>query len=131
MKEDVKFKEYIELMFGNLSKAPGYIDELLDAPLSVLDPDLLWSTFYNVTEKEILFRSEGDLTFFNDYAQSVMLQTAICAQWPQQYYLEKLVSEGIIHKFEDGDNPATYAVKEIYRPILNTILIEVDNSVGS
>lgn len=130
MKDDVKVKEYIELMFGNLRNSPGYIDSILEAPLSVLDLDLLWSTFYSVTAKEILFRSEGDLAFFNDFAQSAMLQTAICAQWPQQYYLEKLVSEGIVYKFEDGDN-VTYAVKETYRPILNTILIEVDSNQGS
>lgn len=123
--------QFIQAMFGNLKLSPGYVDVIFDCPYNTLDEGMLWTTFHDVAELEILKRSSGDLALYQDYNQAVMLQSAIAQQWPVTYYLEKLDQAGIVHKFETRKDQFTYAVKEDYIPVLNAILTEVEINESS
>lgn len=123
--------QYIDSMFMGLKSNQGYIDTLFDAPLSSLDPEPLWRTFSEVARKEILQKAGNDVLAFADYDKAVELQTAIAIQWPVVYYLEKLVAAGIVHRFEQSNGDVVHAVKELYKPILNAILMAEEVSEGS
>lgn len=124
-------EQYIRMIYGNVKMSVGYIDTMFDAPAGSLDQMVLWQTFHDIAYREIFARSSGEVSMFSDYDQAVMLQTAIAQQWPRAYYLDKLVSAGIVHKFETEKDVFTFAVKEAYSPILHTILTEVDISEDS
>lgn len=118
-------EQYISIMFTKLPLQD--IASIFDAPTESLDQDFLWVTFRDIANREILSRSAGDVSVFSVYDEAVNLQKAILDQWPKSYYLEKLAEAGIVHRFETDDpNVYTYAVKESYIPVLNTILMEVD-----
>lgn len=126
----MEIDDFITTMYANVRINAAYIGELFDCPENSLEQEVLWETFKTVAAKEIHKRSGGDISVFSDYVTAVAMQEAVAARWPEAYYLEMLVREGILHKF-DTDEGLTYAVKERYSPILYTILTEVESSEGS
>lgn len=125
-------EQYISIMFNNATATPGYLGTVFNSREEDLDEDAVWDSFHRTAHDEIYKRSKGDLVLFSNYDHVLKLQEAILVRWPEDYYLNKLVNAGILHKFETSDKEVfTYAVKEAYIPLLNSILTEVDTMSGS
>jgi hypothetical protein len=83
-----------------------------------------------VALREIYSKYNGDISSFSDINVATELQYSIASSWPEVYYLRKLAEEGYVYCFQDQGQEPVYAVKTVYSPILNTILIEDETLSG-